>query len=175
MWGWCSLWARNSSRRWAKLRELAFRCRHCVFQAPWQLPSRHRGGQEGASSDRWRVTMRCLRESGPEAIPEADQGSGRATCLLDVHLVESEPAEVTLTPLSCSSYPASAAARVKTIPLHLGIVWNSIKKKIIRHKWGLMVQHGELCSVRWQPGWEGSSGRMDTCICMLSLKRSQSC
>ena len=175
MWGWCSLWARNSTRRWVKPRELAFRCRHCMFRAPWQLPSGHRGGQEGASSDRWRVTMRCLRESGPEAIPEADQGSGRATCLLDVHLVESEPAEVTLTPLSCPSYPASAAARVKTIPLRLGIVWNSIKKKSLDMSEVLRCSLGSSARLGGRLDGRGVRGRMDTCMCMLSLKRSQSC
>ena len=26
---------------------------------------------------------------------------------------------------------------------------------------------GTLLNVMWQPGWERSSGRMDTCICMI--------
>ena len=28
------------------------------------------------------------------------------------------------------------------------------------------IAHGTLLDVMWQPGWEGSLGRMDTCICM---------
>ena len=29
------------------------------------------------------------------------------------------------------------------------------------------IAHGTLLDVMWQPGWEGSLGRMDTCICMV--------
>ena len=28
------------------------------------------------------------------------------------------------------------------------------------------IAQGTLLNVMWQPGWEGSLGRMDTCICM---------
>ena len=28
------------------------------------------------------------------------------------------------------------------------------------------MEHGTLLNVMWQPGWEGSWGRMDPCICM---------
>ena len=31
---------------------------------------------------------------------------------------------------------------------------------------GFTVELIGLCCVMWQPGWEGSLGRMDTCICM---------
>ena len=145
------------------------------FELPGSCLPDTEGGRRGLPLIGWRVTMRCLRESGPEAIPEADQGSGRATCLLDVHLVESEPAEVTLTPLSCPSYPASEAARVKTIPLCLGIVWNSIKKKSLDMSEVLWCSLGSSARLGGRLDGRGVRGRMDTCMCMLSLKRSQSC
>ena len=43
-----------------------------------------------------------------------------------------------------------------------------------------LLQHGTLLSVMWQPGWEASLGRMDTCVYMAEflcchLKLSQYC
>ena len=43
-----------------------------------------------------------------------------------------------------------------------------------------LLQHGTLLNVMWQPGWEGSLGRMNTCVCMAEflcrhLKLSQYC
>ena len=32
--------------------------------------------------------------------------------------------------------------------------------------WTYYTTNGTLHSVMWQPGWEGSLGRMDTCICV---------
>ena len=42
------------------------------------------------------------------------------------------------------------------------------------------IAQGTLLSIMWQPGWEGSLGRVDTCICWLCpfavhLKLSQCC
>ena len=42
------------------------------------------------------------------------------------------------------------------------------------------IAQGSLLNVMWQPGYEGSLGRMHTCICMMSpfavhLKLSQHC
>ena len=98
----------------------------------------------------------------------------RATCFPDIHLVECEPAEVALKSLSCPSYPASDTARIKTIPLSLGIVWNSIKKnslditEVLRYGTGDAAQ----CSVAaWR---RGGGGRMGSCVCVLSLKLSLS-
>ena len=33
------------------------------------------------------------------------------------------------------------------------------------------MEHGTLLNVMWQPGWEGSWGRMDTRICMAESLR----
>lgn len=137
-----------------------------MFHASWCLPSRHRWGEEGASSDRRIVTTRGLRESGPEAIPEADQGCGGATCLLAIHLVECEPAEVALKSLSCPSYPASGAARIKTVPLSLSIVWNSIGKtslditEVLRCSTGDSAQ-GSVAA--WMRGGCGENGFVYVC------------
>ena len=40
---------------------------------------------------------------------------------------------------------------------------------LLKQCWSHCLAQGALLNVRWQPGWEGSLGRIDACMCMAQL------
>ena len=40
---------------------------------------------------------------------------------------------------------------------------------LLKQSWSYCLAPGTLLNVRWQPGWEGSLGRIDACVCTAQL------